>query len=122
LGIGINSASRTVEGEFCPGWRDTLGELPRDYIFDCVDSMVSSIIEKDDRIPDNSPMSLQIDSWKALSRLLSRGQRVEYKGKEVRVVGIDSDGFLHIVDRGNRKALSTTDDLVWGFGNNVVTD
>lgn len=122
LGIGINSASRTVEGEFCPGWRDTLGELPRDYIFDCVDSMVSSIIEKDDRIPDNSPMSLQIDSWKALSRLLSRGQRVEYKGKEVRVVGIDSDGFLHIVDRGKRKALSTTDDLVWGFGNNVVTD
>jgi len=37
-------------------------------------------------------------------------------------VGIDSDGFLHIVDRGKRKALSTTDELVWGFGNNVVTD
>jgi len=37
-------------------------------------------------------------------------------------VGIDSDGFLHIVDRGKRKALSTTDGIVWGFGNNGVTD
>ena len=52
----------------------------------------------------------------------SQGQRVGYKGKEVRVVGIDSDGFLHIVDRGKRKSLSTTEGLVWGFGNNVVTD
>lgn len=122
LGVGINSTSRTVEGELCHGWRDTVGELPRNFIFDCVDSRVSTIIEKDDRIPDNSPESLQIDSWKALSRLLSRGQEVGYQGKECRVVGIDSDGFLHIVSGGKRKALSSTDGLVWEFGNNVVNE
>ena len=122
LGIGINSASRMVEGLLCPGWRDTIGEFSRDYVFSCVDSRVSTIIEKDDRIPDIDPMLLQIESWNSLSKSLSRGQRIGYKGKECRVVGITPEGFLQIVSGGERKALSTTNGLEWEFGNNLTTE
>ena len=111
-----------VEGLLCPGWRDTIGEFSRDYVFSCVDSRVSTIIEKDDRIPDIDPMLLQIESWNSLSKSLSRGQRIGYKGKECRVVGITPDGFLQIVSGGERKALSTTNGLEWEFGNNLTTE
>ena len=53
--------------------------------------------------------------------MLSRGQRIGYKGKECRVVGITPDGFLQIVSGGG-EALSTTNGLEWEFGNNLTTE
>lgn len=115
LGIGINSTGRIIEGTMCPGWRDTLGDFSRDYIFNAVDSRVSSIIEGDDRIPESNSTYLQILSWRALSRSLSRGVSITYRGKEGRVIGIDSDGFIHIESSGERVVLSGTDELDWSF-------
>ena len=115
LGVGINSFSRDLDGRLCPGWRETFGEFSRDYIFNAVDSRISSIIEKDDRIPDSHSSDLERMSWSTLSRSLSRGVGAIHDGEEVRVVGIDSDGFLHVDSRGERVVLSSTEDIIWNF-------
>jgi hypothetical protein len=54
-------------------------------------------------------------SWSTLSRSLSRGVGAIHDGEEVRVVGIDSDGFLHVDSRGERVVLSSTEDIIWKF-------
>ena len=115
LGIGINSTPRVVDGISCLGWSDTIGEVSLQEVFRMVDSGVSGILERLEMVPDFDQMSLEISGWKAISSSLSRGVVAEMENENVRVIGLDKDGFLLVEIDGKEVSVSDANKIKWKY-------
>ena len=115
IGIGINSSPRDVGGVACSGWSETMGIVPLETVFRIVDSRVSGILEYIEMVPDINQELLEIMSWKALSRSLSRGVQAELGKEKVRILGIDVNGFLLVEVGGREIVISDSQSITWGY-------
>lgn len=115
IGIGINSSPRVINGNSCLGWSDTMGDISLEGLFKIVDSRVSGILERLEMVPDIEQSSLEISGWRALSASLSRGAVAKIGNDRVRIIGLDSDGFL-CVEHGSREVLiSDSHTIKWNY-------
>lgn len=115
IGIGINSSPRAVNGIFCPGWSDTIGDVSLEEVFSMVDSRVSGILERLEMVPDLDQRSLEISGWKSLSSSLSRGVVAEIENERVRIIGLDKDGFLCLEVDGREVLVSDAHKIEWNY-------
>ena len=115
IGIGINSSPRDVGGVACSGWSETMGIVPLETVFRIVDSRVSGILEYIEMVPDINQELLEIMSWKALSRSLSRGVQAELGKEKVRILGIDVNGFLLVEVGGREIVISDSQSITWRY-------
>ena len=115
IGIGINSSPRVVNGIYCLGWSDTIGDVSLEEVFRMVDSRVSGILERLEMIPDIDQGSLEISSWKSLSVSLSRGVVAEIENERARIIGLDKDGFLCVGVDGREVLVSDAHTIKWNY-------
>ena len=66
-------------------------------------------------VPDFDPMSLEISGWKAISSSLSRGVVAEMENENVRVIGLDKDGFLSVEIDGKEVSVSDANKIKWKY-------
>ena len=115
IGIGINSSPREVGGVSCQGWSGTMGMVSLETVFRIVDGRVSGILENLEMVPDIDQEILEIISWKALSRSLSRGVQAEFENEKIRIVGIDVNGFLLVEADGYEIVVSDSHSVTWRY-------
>lgn len=116
LGVGINRTKRISEELFTSsGWDETLGELENIDIYKMVDVALSSILEEHDLLPGIDSQEMENLSWKALSKIFSRGVIIKYKKNNFRIIGMSEGGGLDIL--GNNGIINVTDleKIDWKF-------
>ena len=62
-----------------------------------------------------SPDILKRDSWRGLSKLLSRGYSLKIKDKKSRIIGLDGNGGLSTLIEGKKSLNQSIDELTWLF-------
>jgi len=101
VGIGINRTSKVKNGLDSSGYLETIGNRDQHELFDMIDLEMSSKFEeigKNGFMGDQALVSL---SWKALSRVLSRGVKLTDSINDFRVIGMNDNGELEIHDEEN---------------------
>ena len=113
VGVGANSIS-FVEGEVSgTGWKETLGEIDYSDVFLRIDRDVASIFEKKKMIASPGIDFLSQFSWKALSKLLSKGAMAVHEGILYRPVGLKKSGELELVGVDERTVFRDLDGVGW---------
>ena len=77
--------------------------------------VVNSFLENLEMVPDTDQEILEIISWKALSRSLSRGVQAEFGNEKIRIVGIDVNGFFLIEADGHEIVVSDSHSVTWRY-------
>lgn len=104
VGIGINREPGHINGIDSAGYIETIGEIDQREIFSKLDLEMSSKFEEIGNIGFSDEQSLIEMSWKALSKILSRGAKLTDSDNEVRVTGLNKFGELEIQD--NKKSVT----------------
>jgi len=104
VGIGINREPGHINGIDSAGYIETIGEIDQREIFSKLDLEMSSKFEEIGNIGFSNEQSLIEMSWKALSKILSRGAKLTDSDNEVRVTGLNKFGELEIQD--NKKSVT----------------
>ena len=92
-----------------------MGMISLETVFRIVDGRVSGILENLEMVPDIDQEILEIISWKALSRSLSRGVQAEFGNEKIRIVGIDVNGFLLVEADGYEIVVSDSHSVTWRY-------
>ena len=118
VGVGANRFG-FVRGEVLgSGWEETLGEIDSSELFLRIDGGIASIFETKKLIGPPESDFLSQFSWKALSRLLSRGAMVNYDGSLYRPIGLRKSGELELVGMDEKTTFRGLDGIRWIFPQN----
>ena len=117
VGVGINKNSKFIDGKYnASGWNETLGDLTNIEIFDMVDIALSSNFEEHKLLPINNLSYMIDESWKSLTKTLSRGINIINKDDEkCRVVGLSDDGELEVVGENFISTIDSLEDIRWEY-------
>ena len=81
-----------------------------------IDATLSTLFEEHKLLENNlTSNSIKIESWRGISKLLSRGYSLQIKDEKTRVVGMNENGEL-ITLSGKRKInADNLDKIYWLF-------
>ena len=81
-----------------------------------IDAILSTLFEEHELLTHNLyPDILKRDSWRGLSKLLSRGYSLKIKDIKSRIIGLDGDGGLSTLIEGKKSQNQSIDELAWLF-------
>ena len=103
------------EGVSGAGWDDSLGEVDASEVFLKIDREISSIFESKEMISIPEIDFLSNLSWKALSRLISRGVLAIHDGNLYRPTGMKETGELELVGTVEKVEFRELDGIGWVF-------
>ena len=116
IGIGINYLAKQIGGMEVIGWGEKTPEITTNNISEMIDAILSTLFEEHELLThDLSPDILKRDSWRGLSKLLSRGYSLKIKEKKSRIVGLNGDGGLSTLIEGEKSQHQSIDELTWLF-------
>ena len=98
VGIGINRESNNKNGLEISGYLETIGDINNNELFNMIDLEMSSKFEEIGNYRFIDQDDLIENSWKALSKILSRGVKLTDSINDFRVVGLNKFGELEIQD------------------------
>ena len=64
---------------------------------------------------DLSADKINRDSWRGISKLLSRGYSLELDGEKTRVIGLNDEGGLSVLLEGEKSEIQSIEKLTWLF-------
>jgi len=115
VGVGVNRHSFEKDGVSGSGWEEKLGELDSSAIFAEIDRSLSSMFEDNGILGRAGARILSIDSWKALSRSLSRGVAASVGDDLLRPSGLSIRGELEMVGDLENSVIRDLDRVQWFF-------
>ncbi|MBF26752.1 MAG: hypothetical protein CMA98_03080 [Euryarchaeota archaeon] len=116
IGVGINYSNKKIEGKETFGWSEKMPETSKIILFNMIDATLSTLFEEHKLLENNlTSNSIKIESWRGISKLLSRGYSLQIKDEKTRVVGMNENGEL-ITLSGKRKInADNLDKIYWLF-------
>ena len=85
-------------------------------IFDMVDIALSSNFEEHKLLPIYNLKYMMDQSWKSLTKTLSRGINIINKDDEkCRVVGLSDDGELEVIGENFISTIDSLEDIRWEY-------
>ena len=116
VGLGINQFSSIIENLKIKGWKERNPELDVDTLFSIIDAELSTLFEEHPLLDlkINADM-MKFESWRSLTKLLSRGYSLNSKTGGSRVTKLNQDGELSITSFGHQENICDLDSLKWSF-------
>ena len=113
IGVGINKIPQPIHGIQTTGWGVANESMEKGHVFRMVDACVATLFESHPlwdlvRIEDY----LQF-AWCSLSRVLSRGVRLNYRRDFATVSGLTRRGEILVVQRGSVSTVCDLDEIEW---------
>jgi len=116
IGIGINHSDKMIEGIETTGWKEKKPNISKNDLFNMVDAVLSTLFEEHELLKHNLPSNYVVsESWRGLSKLLSRGHTLRLNGKETRVIGINKEGELVLLLDEKKVVNDSLDKMQWLF-------
>ena len=116
IGVGINHTRKNIPGVETQGWSEKMPETTKMNLLKKVDAALSTLFEEHKLLPSNLLSDkIEIESWRGISKLFSRGYSLKISNEKARVVGINDYGELITIYRGNEIIIEDLDNLNWLF-------
>ena len=116
VGIGINNSTKEIGNMKIAGWDEKTPDFTKDDMSKMIDAVLSALFENHELLEDKNSLDIvKKDSWRGLSKLLSRGYSLELKGNKTRVIGLDNDGGLSVLIEGEKTQVQSIEKLTWLF-------
>ena len=116
VGIGINNSTKEIGDMKIAGWDEKTPDITKDDMSKMIDAVLSTLFENHELLEDKNSLDIvKKDSWRGLSKLLSRGYSLELKGNKTRVIGLDNDGGLSVLIEGEKTQVQSIEKLTWLF-------
>ena len=116
IGIGINYLAKQIGSREVIGWGEKTPGITTNNISQMIDAILSTLFEEHELLTHNLSLDiLKRDSWRGLSKLLSRGYSLKIKDKKSRIIGLDGDGGLSTLIEGKKSQNQSIDMLTWLF-------
>ena len=116
IGIGINYLTKQIGSLKVTGWDKKTSEITKIKMSQMIDAILSTLFEEHELLVHNlSSDILKKDSWRGLSKLLSRGYTLKTKDKKTRVIGLGDDGGLTVFIEGEKSHNQNIEQLTWLF-------
>ena len=115
IGVGINKTAQSISGICTTGWEVIDRNMEDRHVFNLVDACVSTLFESHPlSVSVNKQDSLQF-AWCTLSRMLSRGIRIDYKSDFATVSGLTMQGGIVVIQRGQVSEVCDLDIVDWKY-------
>jgi biotin-(acetyl-CoA carboxylase) ligase len=116
IGIGINRFNHQIGDLIIRGWKEYLPELELDELFSIIDAELSTLFEEHPLLENKFDIDEIIsESWRILSRLMSRGYTLNMDGISSRITALETDGYLTIISDNHSRNIHDIDTLEWLF-------
>ena len=104
VGVGINREKNNKKGLEVSGYLETIGDINQKDLFGIIDLEMASKFEEIGNYGFLEEDALITDSWKVLSKILSRGVKLTDSINDFRIIGLNEFGELEIQD--GKKSVS----------------
>ena len=116
IGVGINYSNKKIEGGDAVGWSEKMPETSKISLFNMIDATLSTLFEEHKLLDNNlASNSIKTESWRGISKLLSRGYSLRIKDEKTRVVGMNDDGELITLSGERENNTGNLDKIYWLF-------
>lgn len=116
IGVGINQFSDENTDLVITGWKEMAPKLELEELFPIIDAELSTLFEKHPLLKNKIDIKIiRSDSWRSLSKLISRGYSLDKHGVGARITGLMLDGSLSISSNNCKKEIQDLDSLKWLF-------
>ena len=116
IGVGLNYSSKEIESMEITGWNDKFPDITKKDMSKMIDAVLSTLFENHELLENNlSADKFNRDSWRGLSKLLSRGYSLEVDGEKTRVIGLNNEGGLSVLLEGEKSEIQSIEKLTWLF-------
>ena len=101
---------------FCGGLGTKFPDITKKDMSKMIDAVLSTLFENHELLENNlSADKFNRDSWRGLSKLLSRGYSLEVDGEKNRVIGLNNEGGLSVSLEGEKSEIQSIEKLTWLF-------
>ncbi|MEC7756323.1 MAG: 50S ribosomal protein L11 methyltransferase [Candidatus Thermoplasmatota archaeon] len=118
LGVGANRIGFMEDGIETSGWEETIGQTESIDVFEMIDRSLSSVFEDIESLDLPSEDYLISKSWESLSRIMSTGVSLFFKGEPVRAVGLNRMGELEACGPDGELLIRDLEFLNWEYLSN----
>ena len=116
IGVGINRFNHQIGDLIIRGWKENLPELELDELFSIIDAELSTLFEQHPLLENKFDINeIKSESWRMLSRLMSRGYSLNIDGISSRITALETDGYLSIISKNHSRNIHDIDSLEWLF-------
>ena len=116
IGVGINNSAKKIDQVKTTGWDKNNPEITKHELIKMIDSSLSSLFEEHELLKNyHPPHQIEIESWRGLSKLLSRGYSLESDKKKIRITGMSNSGKLIIFYHNSNQEVEDFEKLKWLF-------
>ena len=113
IGVGINKTPQLIHGIQTTGWEVVNGGTEKRHVFKMADACVATLFESHPLVDlVNIEDYLQF-AWCSLSKVLSRGILLHYRGDLATVSGLTNQGEIIVAQRGSVTEVCDLDELEW---------
>jgi len=116
IGVGINNSSKNIDQVKTTGWIKNNPEITKYDLIKMIDSSLSSLFEEHELLKNYPPLhQTEIESWRGLSKLLSRGYSLESEKNNIRITGLSNSGKLIKFYHNCNQEVEDFEKLKWLF-------
>ena len=116
IGVGINRFNHQIGDLIIRGWKENLPKLELDQLFSIIDAELSTLFEEHPQLENKFDIGkIKSESWRILSRLISRGYSLNMDGISSRITALETDGYLSIISNNHSRNIHDIDTLEWLF-------
>mgnify|MGYP003307945902 FL=1 len=116
IGVGINNSAKKIDQVKTTGWDKNNSEITKHELIKMIDSSLSSLFEEHELLKNyHQPHQIEIESWRGLSKLLSRGYSLESDKKKIRITGMSNSGKLIKFYHNSNQEVEDFEKLKWLF-------
>ena len=114
IGVGINKPPQPIHGIQTTGWEVVNGGMGKRHVFNMVDACVATLFESHPLFDIVSIENYLQFAWCSLSKVISRGIILHYRGDFATVSGLTSQGEIIVAQRGSVTEVCDLDEIEWG--------
>ena len=116
IGVGINQLNDKIGSLAVKGWKEKIPQLELNELFAIIDAELSTLFEEHPLLENKFDIGeIKSESWRILSRLISRGYSLKMDGISSRITALETDGYLSIISNNHSRNIHDIDTLEWLF-------
>jgi biotin-(acetyl-CoA carboxylase) ligase len=116
IGVGINQLNDTIGNLKIKGWKEITPELRLEKLFPIIDAELSTLFEKHPLLENKIDKDgIKSESWRSLSKLISRGYTIETEKGNSRITKLNTNGELSVVLNNYEENINNIESIRWSF-------
>ena len=98
------------------GWKEITPELRLEKLFPIIDAELSTLFEKHPLLENKIDKDgIKSESWRSLSKLISRGYTIETEKGNSRITKLNTNGELSVVLNNYEENINNIESIRWSF-------